>query len=178
MIGYMKKEKLTAHFEIVEMRSDQSEWWLLYRVDLGRVKELHPEIEWPTWNTSCGGHKVIDYLALSPVYVIRGTREDGKDGVLIFSNPGKRAFYIFAIITDGACSKGIVRNAPTYLPLLFEDTLKYTLFAYVARQRTPHPHATLEARCEMTPIPPAVAALTWVGPALTLSLSHFYLFLS
>lgn len=93
MIGYTKKEKLTACFEILEMNSDQSEWSLLYRVDLSRVRELHPEIEWPTWDTRRDEHKVIDYLALSPVCVIRGTREAGKDGVLIFSIPGKIMLY-------------------------------------------------------------------------------------
>jgi hypothetical protein len=46
-----------------------------------------------------------------------------------------RAFYIFAIITDAKHSKAIFRIAPTDLPLLVETSLKYTLFAYVARQR-------------------------------------------
>jgi hypothetical protein len=46
-----------------------------------------------------------------------------------------RAFYIFAIITDGKHSKTTLRIAPTYLPLLFETTFKYILFADVARQR-------------------------------------------
>jgi hypothetical protein len=45
------------------------------------------------------------------------------------------AFYIFAIITDGKHSKAIVRIAPTYLSLLVETSLVYTLFAYVAGQR-------------------------------------------
>jgi hypothetical protein len=45
------------------------------------------------------------------------------------------AFYIFAIITDGKHSKTTLRIAPTYLPLLFETTFKYILFADVARQR-------------------------------------------
>jgi hypothetical protein len=44
-------------------------------------------------------------------------------------------FYNFAIITDGKHSKTTLRIAPTYLPLLFETTFKYILFADVARQR-------------------------------------------
>jgi hypothetical protein len=48
------------------------------------------------------------------------------------------AFYIFAIITNGKHSKAILRTAPTYLPLLFEDSFTITLFADVARHnRTP-----------------------------------------
>jgi hypothetical protein len=45
--------------------------------------------------------------------------------------------YIFAIITVATRSKAIVRIAPTYLPLLFETSFKFAIFAYVACQRTP-----------------------------------------
>jgi len=93
MIGYTKEEKLTACFEILEMQRGRPEWSHLCRVDLGRVKELHPEIEWPTWDTRSMEHKVIGYLALSPVCVVRGTGEAGKHGVLIFSIPGKIMLY-------------------------------------------------------------------------------------
>ncbi|PUZ44224.1 hypothetical protein GQ55_8G072600 [Panicum hallii var. hallii] len=93
MIGYTKEEKLTACFEILEMQRGRSEWSHLYRVDLGRVKELHPEIEWPTWDSRSEEHKVIGYLALSPVCLVRGTGEAGKHGVLIFSIPGKIMLY-------------------------------------------------------------------------------------
>ncbi|KAF8711430.1 hypothetical protein HU200_029462 [Digitaria exilis] len=93
MIGYTKEEKLTACFEILEMQSDVSKWSVLYQVDLGRVKELHPEIEWPTWDTRQLEHKVIDHLAISPVCVVRGSEEAGKQGVLIFSIPGKIMLY-------------------------------------------------------------------------------------
>jgi hypothetical protein len=43
-------------------------------------------------------------------------------------------FYIFAIITNDRHSKAILRIALTYLPLLFENTFKFTFFADVARQ--------------------------------------------
>uniref|UniRef100_A0A0A9FRU7 F-box domain-containing protein n=1 Tax=Arundo donax TaxID=35708 RepID=A0A0A9FRU7_ARUDO len=91
MIGYTK-EKLTGCFDILEMQEGQSEWSVLYRVDLNRVKELYPNIDRPTWDTQNHQHKVIDYLALSPIYVIRGTKT-GKHGVLIFSIPGKIMSY-------------------------------------------------------------------------------------
>ncbi|KAF8730730.1 hypothetical protein HU200_016592 [Digitaria exilis] len=93
MIGYTKEEKLTACFEILEMQSDLSKWSVLYQVDLGRVKELYPEIEWPTWDTRQLEHKVIDHLAISPVCVVRGSEEAGRQGLLIFSIPGKIMSY-------------------------------------------------------------------------------------
>ncbi|XP_062183502.1 F-box protein At5g07610-like [Phragmites australis] len=93
MIGYTKEEKLTACFDVLEMQGDQSEWLLLYRIDLGRVKELYPGIERPTWDTQWHQHKIIDYLALSPVYVVRGTGDAGQRGVLMFSVPGKIMSY-------------------------------------------------------------------------------------
>ncbi|TVU21133.1 hypothetical protein EJB05_30752, partial [Eragrostis curvula] len=93
LIGYTKKDKLTACFKILEMQQNKSEWSVLYRIDLSRVKELYPDIELPTWNTRERQHKIIDYLALSPIYVIRGTRETGQHGVLVFSIPGRIMSY-------------------------------------------------------------------------------------
>ncbi|GJN32006.1 hypothetical protein PR202_gb20473 [Eleusine coracana subsp. coracana] len=93
MIGYTKKEKFAARFDILEMQEDQSEWSVLYHVDLSQVKELYPNIEWPTWDTRYHEHKIIEYLALSPIYVIRGTGKSGQNGVLIFSIPGKIMSY-------------------------------------------------------------------------------------
>uniref|UniRef100_A0A0A9E713 F-box associated domain-containing protein n=1 Tax=Arundo donax TaxID=35708 RepID=A0A0A9E713_ARUDO len=93
MIGYTKEEKLTACFDILEMQEGQSEWSVLYRVDLNRVKELYPGIEIPTWDTLNHQHKVIDYIALSPIYVIRGTKKTEQHGILIFSVPGKIMSY-------------------------------------------------------------------------------------
>jgi hypothetical protein len=60
---------------------------------------------------------------------------------------------IFAIITNDKHSKALLRIAPTYLPLLVEPSLKYTLFAYVARQRIPHmlPHMHLHAKFPSCP---------------------------
>jgi hypothetical protein len=55
----------------------------------------------------------------------RGERRGGERGGLLH----------FAIITNGKHSKAILTIAPTDLPLLVETLLKYTLFAYVARQR-------------------------------------------
>jgi hypothetical protein len=92
MVGYTKKEKLTACFDILEMQEDRSEWSVLFRVDLSRVKELYPSIEWPTWDTRHHQHKIIDYLALSPTYVIRGAGKTGQRA-LIFSIPGKIMSY-------------------------------------------------------------------------------------
>jgi hypothetical protein len=93
MVGYTKKEKLNACFDILEMQEGQAEWSVLFRVDLSRVKELYPSIEWPTWDTPYHEHKVIDYLALSPIYVTRGTGKSGQHGVLFFSIPGKIMSY-------------------------------------------------------------------------------------
>lgn len=93
MIGYTKKDKLTACFDILEIQEGQSEWSVLYHVDLNRVKELYPDIERPTWDTRCSPQKIMDYLALSPIYVIRGMGKTGKHGVLIFSIPGKIMSY-------------------------------------------------------------------------------------
>uniref|UniRef100_A0A0A9HP31 Uncharacterized protein n=1 Tax=Arundo donax TaxID=35708 RepID=A0A0A9HP31_ARUDO len=93
MIGYTKEEKLTACFDILEMQGDLSEWSLLYRVDLGRVKELYPDIQRATWDTWWRQHRIIDYLALSPVCVLRGTDEAEQAGVLIFSIPGEILSY-------------------------------------------------------------------------------------
>jgi hypothetical protein len=93
MIGYTKREKLTACFDILEMQEGQSEWSVLYRVDLTRVKELYTDIEWPTWDTRHHQQKIIDYLALSPIYVIRGNGNTGQHGVLLFSIPGKLMSY-------------------------------------------------------------------------------------
>ncbi|TVU21145.1 hypothetical protein EJB05_30766, partial [Eragrostis curvula] len=93
LIGYMKKDKLTACFNILEMQDKRSEWSVLYRIDLGRVKELYPDIELPTWDTRNHQHKIIDYLALSPIYVIRGTGKTGQRGVLFFSIPEKIMSY-------------------------------------------------------------------------------------
>jgi hypothetical protein len=53
---------------------------------------------------------------------------------VVSEGDGSRAFYIFAIITNGKLSKAILRITPTYLPLLFETTFKFALFADVARQ--------------------------------------------
>ncbi|KAK3164261.1 hypothetical protein QOZ80_1AG0014950 [Eleusine coracana subsp. coracana] len=93
MIGYTKREKIAACFDILEMQEGQSEWSILYRVDLSQVKELYPDIEWPTWDTRYRQQKIIDYLALSPIYVIRGTGKTGQLGVLVFSIPGKVMSY-------------------------------------------------------------------------------------
>ncbi|TVU21132.1 hypothetical protein EJB05_30751, partial [Eragrostis curvula] len=92
MIGYTKKEKLTACFDVLEMQEHQSEWSILFRVDLSRVKELYPNIEWPTWDTRYHQQKIMDYLALSPIYVIRGIGKTGQHA-LIFSTPGKIMSY-------------------------------------------------------------------------------------
>jgi hypothetical protein len=78
--------------DILEMQEDRSEWSVLFRVDLSRVKELYPSIEWPTWDTRRPQHKIIDYLALSPTYVIRGAGKTGQHA-LIFSIPGKIMSY-------------------------------------------------------------------------------------
>ncbi|GJN05398.1 hypothetical protein PR202_ga23019 [Eleusine coracana subsp. coracana] len=93
MIGYTKKDQITACFDVLEMQENKSEWSVLYRLDLNRVKELYPNIEWPTWDTRHHQHKIIDRLALSPIYVIRGSGKTGKHGVLIFSIPGKIMSY-------------------------------------------------------------------------------------
>ncbi|TVU21131.1 hypothetical protein EJB05_30750, partial [Eragrostis curvula] len=93
MIGYTKKEKVTACFDILEIKEGQSEWSVLYHVDLSRVKEMYPCIQWPTWDSRHHQHKIIDYLALSPIYVIRGTGKSGQRSVLVFSIPGKVMSY-------------------------------------------------------------------------------------
>jgi hypothetical protein len=74
----------------------------------------------------------------------------------------RRAFYIFAIITDGEHSKAILRIAPTDLPLLVEDLFTFTLFADVARHDpTPrrHPHATQAPSLEIQVMPMPAAPI-------------------
>jgi hypothetical protein len=84
------------------------------------------------------------------------------------------AFYIFAIMTNGKHSKAIVRNDPTDLSLLSETPFKCTFFAYVACHVTVRTHSMLELGCELPAVPLPAAALTRLGPALSLSLSHFF----
>jgi hypothetical protein len=68
-------------------------------------------------------------------------------------SPCTRAFYILAIITDGKHSKTTLRITPTYLPLLFETTFKYILFANVTRQLMPRtlPHRRHHAKFSSYP---------------------------
>jgi hypothetical protein len=60
----------------------------------------------------------------------------------------------------GTHSKTTLKIDPTFLPLLTETPFVFALFSYMARQLTPHLHATLEAGREMPVVPLAVAALT------------------
>lgn len=92
MFGYTKRGKLTACFDVLEMQADQSEWSVLFRVDLSQVKELYPDIEQDVWGFQHGQSK-ISILALSPIYLIQGTGQAGKHGVVIFSIPGKVMSY-------------------------------------------------------------------------------------
>jgi hypothetical protein len=75
----------------------------------------------------------------------RGGPDDPKSRVPWGGAPGERAFYIFAIITNGKHSKAILTISLTHLPLLFQHPFTITLFADVARHdHLPrrHPHAT------------------------------------
>uniref|UniRef100_J3LF07 F-box domain-containing protein n=1 Tax=Oryza brachyantha TaxID=4533 RepID=J3LF07_ORYBR len=88
VIGYTDEERRAACFDVLEMRDDDEEWTVLYRVDLTRVKELHPDdvrvprvtLEHFSW----GG---------APLHVVRGPGETGRYGVLYFSVPGKIVCY-------------------------------------------------------------------------------------
>lgn len=95
MIGYTQEERLTACLDVLEMRGDCSEWSVLYRVDLTRVKELYPDTQMKSREHSIWGRggKVFDYLAIWPLLVTRGTAASGQHGVLLFGIPGKIMSY-------------------------------------------------------------------------------------
>ncbi|KAF0931774.1 hypothetical protein E2562_005756 [Oryza meyeriana var. granulata] len=89
VIGYTDEERRTACFDVLEMREEEKEeWTVLYRVDLTRVKELHPgDVRVPRVTLehfSWGG---------APLHVVRGPGETGRHGVLFFSVPGKIVCY-------------------------------------------------------------------------------------
>nr|CAD1843642.1 unnamed protein product [Ananas comosus var. bracteatus] len=96
MTGYTKEQKLTACFDVLEMDCDCSGWSVLYRIDLSRIKELYPEIQMKVRIPRPGTRRsvnIVDHLALSHVYVVRGRGGAEKGGMLLFGIPGKIMCY-------------------------------------------------------------------------------------
>nr|CAD1843699.1 unnamed protein product [Ananas comosus var. bracteatus] len=83
MTGYTKEQKLTACFDVLEMGVDCSGWSVLYRIDLSHIKELYPEIQMKVRVPRPGTRRsvnIVDHLALSHVYVVRGRGGAEKGG--------------------------------------------------------------------------------------------------
>ncbi|XP_020085200.1 F-box protein At5g07610-like [Ananas comosus] len=96
MTGYTKEQKLTACFDVLEMGVDCSGWSVLYRIDLSHIKELYPEIQMKVRVPRPGTRRsvnIVDHLALSHVYVVRGRGGAEKGGMLLFGIPGKIMCY-------------------------------------------------------------------------------------
>ncbi|TVU29153.1 hypothetical protein EJB05_20707, partial [Eragrostis curvula] len=100
MIGFTEEERLTGFLDVLEMQEGSSEWSVLYRLDLTRMIELYPSIrrtrsEFPYHGLrfSRGTGRKIAYLSLGPIYVVRGTGESGRHGLLLLSIPGKIMCY-------------------------------------------------------------------------------------
>ncbi|OEL17646.1 hypothetical protein BAE44_0021335 [Dichanthelium oligosanthes] len=100
MVGFTQEERLAGVLDVLEMQEGSSEWSLLYRVDLRRVVELYPSIrmtrpEFPYLGLrySIGTGRMIEYLALWPMHVVREPGEGGRGGMLLFSIPGKIMCY-------------------------------------------------------------------------------------
>uniref|UniRef100_A0A0D9VIL4 F-box domain-containing protein n=1 Tax=Leersia perrieri TaxID=77586 RepID=A0A0D9VIL4_9ORYZ len=91
VIGYTDEERRDARFDVLEMRRDEEEeWTVLYRVDLTRVKELHPD----------DGVRVLPRVTVehfswggAPLHIVRGPGEAGRHGMLFLSVPGKIVCY-------------------------------------------------------------------------------------
>lgn len=98
MIGFTEEERLAGFLDVLEMQEGSSEWSVLYRADLRRVVELYPAIRMWKWELPYFGLRFprgrrIEYLALKPLYVVRGTEDSGGHGLLLFSIPEKIMCY-------------------------------------------------------------------------------------
>ncbi|KAL6634783.1 hypothetical protein ACP70R_027454 [Stipagrostis hirtigluma subsp. patula] len=100
MIGFTEEERLGGVLDVLELQEGSVEWSVLYRVDLRKVIELYPgiqrtrpEFQYFGLRSLFGTGKMIDFLALCPMYVVRGMEERARLGQLLFSIPGKIMSY-------------------------------------------------------------------------------------